>query len=160
MSAGKIEPGRPRNDLGLLAPRFREAVERAIDACLLRGMDAIVYESFRSAELQAAYYARGRTIIPPIEPVTNAISNLHSWHGYGLAVDVISASCGWSVGAEWFADVAECFREQGSRWGGEWKQPDLPHFQWGLCKPSPSGQARALVQRKGVRAVWSLLEAA
>ena len=147
-------------DLATLAPKFRAAVEEAIAGCARDGMDAIVYEAYRSPELQAAYYARGRTEIPPTHTVTNAKSNLYSWHGYGLAVDVISASCGWSVDAEWFADVAACFREQGCRWGGEWKQPDLPHFQWGLCRPSPSEQARALVRRNGVRAVWSLLEAA
>jgi peptidoglycan L-alanyl-D-glutamate endopeptidase CwlK len=154
MSSGGVELGRPIRDLGVLAPRFRDAVQNALAACNARGLDAMVYETYRTQELQAAYYARGRTIIPPIETVTNAPSNLYSWHGFGLAVDVISASKGWSVDGRWFEEAARCFRAHGCRWGGEWKQPDLPHFQWGVCKPSPSDQARVMLARGGVGAVW------
>lgn len=142
-------------DLDVLAPAFRGAVERARASCLAAGLDAIVYESLRSAELQALYYKRGRTRIPPYTSVTNARSNLYSWHGYGLAVDVISESKGWGAGETWFAEVARHFRAEGCRWGGEWKMKDLPHFQWGRCKPSPSDRARELFAAGGMRAVWA-----
>ena len=153
MSAGATN-GRPTQAFDVLAPQFRDAVEKAITACNADGLDAFVYESYRSQELQSEYYARGRTVIPPHDTVTNAASNLYSWHGYGLAVDVISRSKQWDQPEEWFAKVAEHFRANGCRWGGEWKMKDLPHFQWGMCKPSPSDQARALMVGGGMRTVW------
>jgi hypothetical protein len=148
-----------RRDLNLLAPLFQEAVERALRDCRARGLDAYVYETYRTAELQALYYARGRTVIPPLKRVTNASNNLFSWHGYGLAVDVISRTHGWNRPESWFADVARSFREQNCRWGGEWTMRDLPHFQWGRCKPSPSDRARQIHQTDGIEGVWKAVRA-
>ena len=160
MSAGATDAALlPNHDLTVLAPKFRVAVDRAIKACNERGLDAVVYEAYRSLQLQEAYYSRGRTQVPPASTVTNARSNLYSWHGYGLAVDVISRAHEWSVDAEWYGKVAECFRAEGCRWGGEWKMKDLPHFQWGPCKPSPSDRARQLYSSGGMMAVWEAVGA-
>jgi len=146
-------------DFGRLAPKFRAAVEQALALCDQASLHAVVYETYRSEELQSLYYARGRTQIPPHETVTNASSNLYSWHGYGLAVDVIHATLEWGASPSWFESVANCFRQCGCRWGGEWTKPDLPHFQWGLCKPSPSSRARELILSGGVQAVWDAVGA-
>jgi peptidoglycan L-alanyl-D-glutamate endopeptidase CwlK len=147
------------NDLATLAPKFAAAVEQAVAACKAAGLPAMVYEAYRSAELQELYYERGRTQVPPTGTVTNARSNLYSWHGYGLAVDVIHATKEWDAPEQWFADVAVHFRAAGCRWGGEWKFKDLPHFQWGLCKPSPSDNARAIIASGGREAVWKAVGA-
>lgn len=146
----------------LLAPLFRIAVAAAITECnnAIHQLDAIVYETYRSNELQAIYYARGRTVRPPPSAVTNAMSNLYSWHGYGLAVDVIHRMKEWDAGDEWFHRVAEIFKRNGCKWGGDWRNPDLPHFQWGLCRASPSDLARTLLRTEGVRAVWDAVGAA
>jgi peptidoglycan L-alanyl-D-glutamate endopeptidase CwlK len=163
MSAGSGKPTpKVSNDLGLLAPKFRAAVEKAIADCKARGIDAIVYEAYRSQELQALYYQRGRTIIPPTKPVTYAPTNLYSWHGYGLAVDVVHRTKFWEPegGEAWFKDVAVSFKKFACSWGGDWKQRDLPHFQWGQCKPSPSDAARKLLAEEGVEAVWQEVDAA
>lgn len=149
----------PSSDLDLLAPKFRAAVEQALALCKQAGLDAVVYEAYRSDELQALYFARGRTQVPPTDTVTNARSNLFSWHGYGLAVDVIHAKLEWGAPRAWFENVARCFRQCGCRWGGEWTKPDLPHFQWGLCKASPSDVARDLITSRGVQAVWDAVGA-
>jgi hypothetical protein len=151
---------RVRRELDLLAPRFQAAVEQALRDCQDRGLDAYVYETYRTAELQALYYARGRTIVPPLKRVTNASNNLHSWHGYGLAVDVISKANGWNRPESWFAQVAQSFQAHGCRWGGEWIMKDLPHFQWGRCKPSPSDRARQIYQTDGIEGVWQAVGAA
>lgn len=152
---------KPTNDLAYLAPAFRAAVEAAIAECNddAHVLHAYVYESYRSNELQAVYYARGRTVKPPSSPVTNAMSNLYSWHGYGLAVDVIHRDLGWDAGDDWFQAVAAVFKRHGCKWGGDWTMADLPHFQWGLCKPSPSDVARTLIRTRGVRAVWEAVGA-
>ncbi|MDB4950936.1 MAG: hypothetical protein JWM27_3585 [Gemmatimonadetes bacterium] len=159
MSAGPAGGGGVNRDPARLAPAFRAAVQKAVDECNRRGLDAFVYEGFRSQELQKLYYARGRTVIPPHETVTNAATNLYSWHGYGLAVDVISQAHEWSVPDEWFGKVAAVFKQFNCKWGGDWKTPDLPHFQWGPCKPSPSELARQLIRTQGVEAVWKAVGA-
>ena len=139
-------------------PADKSPLDDALEG-LNAGYVASVYEAYRSQELQSLYYCRGRTIIPPHSTVTNAASNLFSWHGYGLAVDVISRSREWDRPESWFAQVAECFRAAGCRWGGEWKMKDLPHFQWGLCKPSPSDRARELISTVGLHGVWEAVNA-
>lgn len=156
MSAMTYTLAKPTSDLQYLAPLFRYAVEQAIAECNneTNKLNAVVYESFRSNALQEVYYARGRTVIPPPSPVTNARSSLFSWHGYGLAVDVIHKSKGWDAGSSWFRSVAEIFKKHGCKWGGDWTSPDQPHFQWGKCKPSPSPVARQLITTTGVESVW------
>jgi peptidoglycan L-alanyl-D-glutamate endopeptidase CwlK len=91
--------------------------------------------------------------------VTNASSNLYSWHGFGLAVDVISRRHGWDRPGSWFADVALSFKKFGCKWGGDWKMKDLPHFQWGLCKPGPSDRAREILRSESMETVWKAVEA-
>jgi peptidoglycan L-alanyl-D-glutamate endopeptidase CwlK len=146
-------------DLGKLAPRFRAAVQSALVDCAAAGYDAMVYEALRSQQLQAIYYARGRSVMPPPTPVTNAQSNLYSWHGFGLAVDVISRSRQWNQPESWFKAVADIFKKYGCAWGGDWTQADLPHMQWGRCKPSPSDLARELIGKQGMQAVWQAVGA-
>ena len=149
-------------DMGLLAPLFRSAVDAAIAECNkgANELDAIVYETYRSNELQTIYYTRGRTVLPPSSPVTYAMSSLYSWHGYGLAVDVIHRTKEWGAGEAWFRTVADIFKRHGCKWGGDWRSPDLPHFQWGLCRASPSDRARELVRTGGVWSVWEAVGAA
>ena len=158
MSAGG-DGATPSSDLDLLAPAFRQAVEAAIAECQTAKLDAMVYEAFRSQQLQEIYYARGRTVIPPPDTVTNAPTNLLSWHGYGLAVDVISKQHRWNRPRAWFAEVAAIFERHACKWGGHWTKPDNPHFQWGRCKPSPSPVARQLIHEFGLRAVWKAVHA-
>ena len=163
MSAGATTNSlKPDRDLTRLAPLFRQTVQAAIAECNdATGLNAMVYEAYRSQELQALYYARGRTIIPPTGKVTNAPTNRYSWHGYGLAVDVVHATKFWTPpgGDAWFRDVAAVFARHGLNWGGDWTKPDLPHFQWGRCKPSPSDEARRLLDTQGQAAVWQVLGA-
>ena len=159
LSAGGPAP-KVQRDLTLLAPKFQTAVRDAIAECSAAGLDAIVFETLRSAELQAEYYTRGRTKKPPERPVTNAKSSLYSWHGFGLAVDVISKEHGWSPKDGWWEKVAAIFKRHGCKWGGDWRQVDLPHFQWELCKPSPSDEARSILKDRGLEAVWRAVGAA
>jgi peptidoglycan LD-endopeptidase CwlK len=165
MSAGSAVSiytlAKPTADLQYLAPQFRLAVESALDECndSTHRLNAMVYETFRSNALQGVYYARGRTVKPPAWTVTNARSNLFSWHGYGLAVDVINRQSGWDAGNPWFREVADIFKRHDCKWGGDWSSPDRPHFQWGKCKPSPSAVARELIATTGVVSVWKAVGA-
>jgi hypothetical protein len=160
-SAGRhfVSAGAPVADRDMLkvAPRFRLAVESAVTDANADGLDCYVWEAYRSQELQALYYARGRPPTPEYpKPVTYAPSNLYSWHGYGLAVDVISRQHRWDRPWTWWVAVAAHFERRGCKWGGAWKPPkqDTPHFQWAACKPSPSDRARELIAAGGMEAVW------
>jgi peptidoglycan L-alanyl-D-glutamate endopeptidase CwlK len=169
-TAAAAEPTIIRS-LDALAPIFRANVEAAVAACLAAGLDAKIAETSRTHATAVLYYARGRTIIPPSEPVTNAIDETYTWHGYGLAVDVISTEYEWfdneaavkawpksaareTAANAWFAKVAATFKAHGCKWGGDWTHPDLPHHQHAACKPSPSDVARTLLRTQGVQAVW------
>ncbi len=158
----------PSRDLSLLAPKFRAAVEAAIAECAQLGLPVKVNEAYRSQARQAWLYAQGRT--RPGDKVTNAPTALTSWHGYGLAVDVIHATKAyWPFGkgaanaannAKWFWQVSDVFKRHGCNWGGDFKtRPDAPHMQWGKCRPSPSDVARSLIREKGVQAVWEAVGA-
>src|ERR1700744_2478015 len=136
MSAGDnaLNP-KPDRDLSKLAPKFHAAVQAALATCNdPKGLNlsAMVYEGFRSLELQQIYYARGRTVIPPNKTVTNAPTNLLSWHGYGLAVDIVHQTLFWNPpgGEAWFKTVSDVFKANSCSWGGDWKQADTPHMQW------------------------------
>lgn len=162
MSAGDSSQSlRVDRDLSRLAPKFREAVEAALAECAAAKLDTWVYEAHRSEALQRHYFRKGRTIIPPTRPVTNAPTALRSWHGYGLAVDVVDRNRLWKPdgGLSWFERVATIFKRHNCKWGGDWTSPDPPHFQWHLCRPSPSDEARNLLATGGVAAVWEALSA-
>lgn len=143
----------PQNDLRVLAPKFGLAVADALNQCWAEGLDVIVFEALRTAERQEWLYAQGRT--RPGAVVTKARSALYSWHGYALAVDVISLSRGWATDDAWRRKVAAIFKKRNLKWGGDWKIRDYPHFQWGKpMRASPSPRARQLIAAGGMEAVW------
>ncbi len=162
MSAGNdtphIEPMLPSaarvvNDLALLAPKFTTAVKNALAECMILGIEAVVYETYRTDALAKAYYAKGRTV--PGSVVTNAKDNQHSWHGFGLAVDVIHRDLRWDAPASWWTGMAAVFKRHGCAWGGDWRTfKDLPHVQWALCPAAPNDEDRRLLATSGLLAVW------
>ncbi|MDP1859698.1 MAG: M15 family metallopeptidase [Gemmatimonadaceae bacterium] len=176
MSAGAVPTGHVEptvdRDLTKLPPKFRDAVRAAIADCAAEdGLDPYVYEAGRSRALAELYYKRGRTIIPPTRTVTNAPNETFSWHGFLLAVDVISRKYLWfdnaaararwpdpkeraAAGKLFWRRCAVHFKAHGCKWGGDWKQQDDPHYQWGRCKPSPSNEARRLLATSGIESVW------
>lgn len=166
MSAGasSIYPGEQaiyvQSDLCFLAPKMRAAVKATLAECRdVRGLDAVVFESYRERATAITYFNRGR-IIEAEGIVTNAPDETWSWHGYGLAVDIISATKGWKVGETWHRMVAAVASTHGLKSGIDWKRPDLPHHQWGRCRATPSGDARRILKEQGLPAVWRAVSAA
>ena len=145
-----------QSSLDFLAPKFADAVRAALGECTALGLKAVVYETYRTNALAQAYYAKGRTA--PGSIVTHATDNVHSWHGFGLAVDVIHQTMRWDVGASWWPAVAAVFKRHGCAWGGDWHSfQDLPHYQWGTLvgdHASPDDEDRRLVRVDGLLAVW------
>lgn len=160
----RLAPAAPSNDLGLCAPKFANAVRTAIANLNARGWDAVVFEALRSEELQAWDFEHGSS---------NAEHVWHSWHGYGLAVDVTSRQHGWdlwgrSTPTAWQVAVVAEMKAQGLAWGGDWQHGvgpthavDWDHFQFGTLKKSPSIISITLFQSApdGYKAVWPIVHA-
>lgn len=63
-----------------------------------------------------------------------------SWHEYRRAMDLVPIDSAddadlsdpdlpiWDV--PWWPGLGEIGKHLGFRWGGDWKNPDRPHFQW------------------------------
>lgn len=141
------------NDLAFLAPKFAAAVKMAVAECKALGIEALVYETYRTDALAKAYYARGRTT--PGRIVTHAKDNVHSWHGFGLGADIIHATLRWDAPADWWPRMAAVFKRNRCNWGGDWRSfKDLPHVQWEHCPDSPDDDDRRLLRESGLLAVW------
>jgi hypothetical protein len=139
-----------------LAPLFVAAVDAALLECNANGDDAMVWETCRSQALQQWYYDHG---------ASHAQNILRSWHGYGLAVDIVSRRHGWDLwgvqSTGWQQRVSGVFKRHGLSWGGDWTSfKDWPHMQWGKCKPTPSDRAVLLFAEGGAPAVWTACGAA
>jgi len=124
-----------------------------------------VEQGMRSWEEQQVAWDKGRdasgNIINPRIVVTHAPPG-HSWHQFGLAVDVCPVSLlpipGWNPNSprwQWIGLSAEAI---GLVWGGRWPQPktDLPHLQFtGSLPESPNDYARSSYIQGGVQSVWT-----
>lgn len=146
-------------DLAKLAPAMRRAVEAVVADLTVAGFDPWVFECNRTAERQAWIYAGGRT--RPGKIVTNASSHLRSWHGHGLAVDVISRGKHWDAPPAFWTALGDACRRHGLSWGGDWERfPDRPHCQWGTCPDGPSLHDRERTDRHGMEMTWAIYGAA
>lgn len=99
------------------------------------GLKLIVTATFRDDEMQAFYYEQGRT--RPGSKITND-PGPGSAHSLRVALDIAPAIKDLHTGkvqlfyetTKW-ERIAECFREQGFEWGGDWERfKDRPHFQF------------------------------
>lgn len=146
-----------------LAPQFRAALVAMCDAVEAAGhARPRIFETLRTAERQRYIYGYGRTWDDGRGVVTNSRTHLTTWHGFGLAADVIHPTLHWNAPAAWWTAVGEAARAAGLEWGGDWASfPDRPHVQWGKCRRSPSDRARSLLAGPvGVAAVWREVGAA
>lgn len=133
-----------------LAPAFDRALQVTLDEMKAIGHDPIVFETIRSDQRQQALCKAG---------VSKAKTGWSSWHFYGLAADVISASKEWGD-EKFFADLARVAEGNGLASGLRWPTfHDAPHLQWGRCKRSPSILARAYYLAAGVPRVWKAVGA-
>lgn len=151
-------------DLHVLAPKFRSAVERVLDTMRGLGHDTLVFETLRTHQRQAFLYGFGRDYDDGRGVVTYSADADETWHGYGLAVDIICRRTLWGADvAFWDALGRACQRER-LTWGGDWNGdgrtedetfPDRPHVQWGPpMRRSPSPRASRLMATGGPPAVW------
>lgn len=118
------DPSRPiPYDPSDLDPTFRAKLDATFEAMRALGYDPKVFEGARTQHRQAWIYGESRPDFPvygrPGKSHTKTLSA--SSHGTypARAVDVISASKGWSNQA-FFDAMGPIAEAQGLRWGGRW----------------------------------------
>lgn len=160
----------PNNrSMDVLAPQFRALVDEVLAGMRADGHDPIVIETLRTHERQAFLYGFGRDYDDGRGIVTHSQDASETWHGYGLAVDIISATHRWNASAGFWTSLGTHARRAGLLWGADWNNNgrtdderflDRPHIQWGAMRRTPSPRALALQQQGGNLAVWREVGAA
>ncbi len=118
--------------LPAVQPRFRAFYKAANDAMASHGLYVKFISGLRSYAEQSALYAQGRT--KPGAKVTNARAG-YSNHNFGTAIDlaVFEKVKGKEVYHQshaayaWLGPIGEA---SGLKWGGRWKTPDRPHYEF------------------------------
>lgn len=123
-----------------LHPDVRDRVARWVALCKARGVDVLVYCTFRSADEQDELYSQGRT--KPGRIVTNARA-WSSWHNVRRAIDAVPVVFGkpdWSYSDVnndkvpdelWWQVMVEEADRVGLEWSGRWKRfPEYVHWQF------------------------------
>jgi hypothetical protein len=145
----------------VLAPRFRDAVQRVFIEMRKAGFDPVISESLRTPERQSYLFGFGRKYDDGRGIVTKAPNCDLSWHCFGLAVDVISAKYGWDAPPEFWRALAAAAKDEGLVSGSTFTDADLPHVQWGSpMLKTPSPRAASLRESGGNAAVWRVVGAA
>lgn len=144
-----------QSSLEHLAPQFRVAVVFILEEVRAAGWKVRVFESLRTNERQQYLYGFGREYDDGRGPVTKAPTADRGWHFFGLAVDIVEDDeTPWKAPQAFWQALGAAAERHGCTWGGRWKALDLPHIQWGKCRPSPSARARELHRTGGLEAVW------
>lgn len=146
----------------MLAPKFRDKVNALCDALRTDGHRPLVFETLRTDERQAFLYGFGRQYDDGRGTVTNSATAALTWHGYGLAVDLVCADHLHAATDGFSAALGTHARRLELEWGGDWASfPDRPHVQWGPgMRRSPSTVAQSLRRQGKLAEVWRLVGAA
>lgn len=124
-------------DLNTLAQCLQPVAHTFADQCAERGLPIRFTHTRRTDAEQQALYDQGRTT--PGRIVTHAKPG-QSPHNFGLAFDVVfldtTTQAPWDITwdlpgreDEWEA-IGAIGEALGLVWGGRWKTPDRPHFEW------------------------------
>ena len=143
-----------QRDLNACAPKFADAVREMLTS-LEGGRKEYPFETLRTEARQAFLYGFGREYDDGRGKVTGAETALLSWHGFGLAVDIVEKdNTPWDAPAGFWESIGISAEARGLVWGGRWKKPDRPHVQWGRCPVTPTEVDRQLFRQIGIEAVW------
>lgn len=114
-----------------LHPKVKALAEQFLENCRAKGLDVLIYSTYRDIEAQDAIYAQGRTTKGSI--VTNAKGG-QSFHNYRVAFDWVPIVHGkplWNDNLA-YATCAKIGEELGLEWAGRWsgKFKETAHFQY------------------------------
>ncbi len=104
------------NDLALLEPVTRAAVQKIVEDSRVLGFDMMVFETFRSLARQQQLFAQGATKLRAV-----------GVHNYGLACDIVKVVGGEPSWKGDFSFLGLLARKHGLIWGGDWGTPGQHH---------------------------------
>jgi len=142
-----------------LHPLLVRKIQQLVDilACETPPINLRITQGFRSWAEQAQLYAQGRS--EPGKVVTNAEPG-HSWHQYGLAVDVVPLGLegqpDWNIQHPVWQRIVAAGTSLGLVAGAEFRSfPDYPHFQLtGRLPVSPDIEVRESFGQSGIPGIW------
>lgn len=140
-----------------LAPRFRDALLAVCEELRAAMWPPLIYETLRTDARQQWLYGFGRRYSDGRGIVTHSEDADETWHGFGLAADVVHARRYWLAPEEFWQSFGAACRRHDLVWGGDWPSfVDRPHVQWGgRMRRSPSPRAARLRESGGLPAVWA-----
>ena len=127
--AGQLKTWDPVTDqrIGTLNPKVQGPATDFINQVQEElGINLRISQATRTIDEQDALYNQGRT--EPGNIVTNAKGG-ESYHNYGLAIDVVEIRNRVAIYDTNWEAISEIGKRNGFEWGGDWTNPDLPHFQ-------------------------------
>ena len=140
-------------DRSLLPSVFNAKLDRVLARMEKQGHDPIIFEALRTDERQRFLWGFGRLYDDGRGVVTYSKTAERTWHGYGLAVDIISKRHAWNAPASFWTALGEACRAEGLWWGNDWdrdgvpverdpdeRMSDRPHVQW-WCAGMPRSSA-------------------
>jgi peptidoglycan L-alanyl-D-glutamate endopeptidase CwlK len=148
--------------LGTVHPQLASRVRKMAAMLLEEDIEIEVVQALRSWTEQAALYAKGRdddgNIVDKSQVVTNAKPG-HSWHNFGLAVDVSPFDEGipdWNSSHPAWKRIIAVGESLGLVSGANWRSfPDAPHFQFtGQLPLSPTDAVRTAYETGGQEEIW------
>lgn len=140
----------------LLAPRFGMRLAGVLRDLEGQGHTPCIVETMRTDARQAYLYGFGRLYDDGRGIVTHSLDADETWHGFGLAADVVCGIRWWDAPDDFWDALGASARAHGLAWGGDWLRfRDRPHLQFGApMRRSPSPRAARLRLTGGLPAVW------
>ena len=104
------------DDLDLLEPVMRQIVASIIMDAKKKGVEYMVFETFRSKERQLQLYKQGASKLKNV-----------GVHHYGLACDIVRSIDGQPSWKGDFSLLGKLAHAYGLIWGGDWGDPEKKH---------------------------------
>lgn len=144
-------------------PQLAEKIRRLGNLLLLEGIEIRVTQGLRSWNDQLALWLKGRNLQGEIVDASKVVTKAapgHSWHNFGLAVDVApfaNDTPDWNINHPVWKRIVDVGVSLGLESGSQWRTfPDWPHFQLtGSLPVSPNDETRQTFKDGGMAAIWA-----
>lgn len=115
-----------RNDAEIetLDPVFQVVAKEAMQEAEEAGLDILITEGYRTRERSDQLHE---------DPLVYAVAGGWSMHNFRVAFDCVPVRSDGSVNygdTDMYRKFAAICKKHGMDWGGDWKQRDLPHFEY------------------------------
>lgn len=126
-------------DISELKQVAQVACNLFMSECKKAGIDIFITETYRSQARQNYLYEQGRT--RPGDEITWTRSSRHTSRlAWDIAVKVPKGQDPYKD-TKTFVRAGAVAKKLGITWGGDWKKPDMPHFEVKSTWKAPKGYA-------------------